>query len=104
MAAPPAGAATLSDFHVSDEGERILFVVSTCTAGSAKLTFTALLRPAGSDGPSYPTRWNVRQPRGCQIWRLGVPDLYPKGDWSAQVRLVTGGHAYRTPSRPLTIR
>jgi hypothetical protein len=103
-AVPAAEAATLSDFRVSDAGSRIRFVVSTCTAAPAALSFTGLLRQSAGDGPSYPTRWEVHQRDGCQVWTFRVPDLFPKGSWRAQMRMTAGGHTYRTPSRSLVIR
>ncbi len=79
-------------------------VMTTCTAAPAHLVFTGLLRPDGAGPPSYPTTWSVRQDSGCRTWSLRTPDGYPKGRWSAQLRLSTGGMTYRTPSRPLLIR
>jgi hypothetical protein len=104
VGAPQADAATLSGFRAFDAGSRIHLVASTCTAGPARLRFTGLLRRSGGDGPSYPTSWEVHQPRGCQTWTFRVPDLFPKGAWHAQLRMTAGGHTYRSPSRTFVIR
>jgi hypothetical protein len=101
--AASAQAATLSGFRVVDAGSSIRYTVDVCTASSAELEFTASLRQGRNRGAAYPTHWTVTQREGCHTWKLDAPDMYPKGSWSAQLRVVVHRRAYRTPVRGLRL-
>lgn len=98
-----AQAATLSGFRVADAGATIHYTVDVCTASAAELEFTASLRQGRRSGAAYPTHWTVTQREGCHTWKLDAPDMYPKGKWTAQLRVVVRQRSYRTPVRPLRL-